>query len=133
MDQKNNQDELHIRWQVPEHRAPERSRNWYIGAGIFIIICLFYSFFEISNWRVIFLGQGSNFLFAFIIIVAAIIMMVNEKRPALIVDIELGPEGVKVGRKFHDYDEFKDFSVLYKPNENIGRTVTMFIKENYTE
>ena len=35
------------------------------------------------------------------------------------VDIELGPEGIKIGQIFYDYDEINNFSVLYKPNQSV--------------
>jgi len=109
----------YLRWQVPEYRLPKRNRNWYIIAGIFVIICLFFCFFTIRGWHLIFLGLGSNFLFALIIILSIIIMIINGKRSPLMIDFELGPEGVKIGRRFYDYDDFKNFSVIYKPKQGV--------------
>ncbi|MFA5109364.1 MAG: hypothetical protein WC458_02380 [Patescibacteria group bacterium] len=109
----------YLRWSVPEYRSPKRSRNWYLIASIFILICLFFCFFTFRAWHLVFLGLSANFLFALIIIIAAIIMIINENRPPLMVDIELGPEGVKIGQKFYDYDAFKNFSVLYKPKQSV--------------
>ncbi len=108
-----------LKWQVPEYHAPERSKSWYIIALIFIVICLFLSFFTVNSWKVEFLGYNSNFLFALILIMAAIITIFNESRPPMIVDIELGPEGIKTGSKFYDYDEIKHFSVIYKPKQSV--------------
>ncbi|MFA5184004.1 MAG: hypothetical protein WC456_00580 [Patescibacteria group bacterium] len=109
----------YLRWPVPEYKKHDRNRNWYIAAGVFALICLFFSFFSFSGWRLVFLGLESNFLFALIIILASIVMIINDSREPLQVDFEIGPEGVKIGRKFYDYDEFKNFSVLYKPKDGI--------------
>ena len=109
----------YIKWSVPEYRAPQRGRGWYWLAGVFIVLCLFFSFFTISSWKLVFLGSAANFLFALIIVVAAIIMIINESQPPLMVKVELGPEGVKVGNRFYDYDDFKHFAVLYKPKQSI--------------
>jgi len=109
----------YLRWPVPEYKKHDRSRNWYILAGLFALICLFFSFFSFSGWRLVFLGLGSNFLFALIIIMATIVMIINDSQEPLQVEFELGPEGVKIGRKFYDYDDFKNFSVLYKPKESV--------------
>ncbi|HBA36656.1 TPA: hypothetical protein DCZ15_02150 [Candidatus Falkowbacteria bacterium] len=109
----------YIRWSVPEYRTPKRGRNWYIFAGLFVFLCLFFSFFSLQAWRLTFLGPNSNFLFALIIVIAAAIMIVNKNRPPLMVNVELGPEGVKVGRRFYDYDDFKSFAVLYKPKQSL--------------
>ncbi|MFZ4632152.1 MAG: hypothetical protein ACOYL8_03025 [Patescibacteria group bacterium] len=111
--------EKYIRWQVPEYKIPERGRNWYIIAAIFLFICIFFSFFTISNWRLVFLGAASNFLFVVILLIAGAIMYINERRDPLIVTFEIGPEGIKIGSKFYDYDELRSFCVLYKPKESI--------------
>ena len=109
----------YLRWQVPEYRVPERNRTWYILAAIFIFICIFFSLFKISQWKLVFLGYESNFLFILIIILSAVIMYLYEKQPAEMINVELGPEGIKVGEKFYDYDELKHFCVLYKPKQSI--------------
>jgi len=112
-------DAKHLRWEVPEYHQPQRSRNWYIAAGVLAFICLFFSFFAIRSWRLVPLGLSSNFLFALIVIIAAIIMIINASEPPLMIRIELGPDGVKVGQKFYDYDDFKNFAVLYKPKQSV--------------
>ena len=108
-----------LKWQVPEYHTPERSRAWYIIAFAFIGFALFFCFFTITSWHLEFLGYNSNFLFALILIAAAVITLFNENRPPLIVDIELDSEGIRVGSKFYDYDEVKNFSVIYKPKQEI--------------
>ena len=108
-----------LQWQVPEYRVPQRGRNWYIIAGLFFLICIFFSFFTISNWHLVFLSYNSNFLFVLILIVSASIMYIFENRPPQMINVELGPEGIKVGPKFYDYDELKNFCVLYKPKKSI--------------
>ena len=109
----------YLRWQVPEYHKPERGRRWYLAAIIFAFVCLFFCFFTLSSWKLVFLGMSANFLFALIILTAIIIMIINESRPPLMVDFELGPEGVKIGRRFYDYDDIKNFSVLYKPKDSL--------------
>jgi len=114
-----NSNEKYLRWEIPEYKMPERSRAWYIVAGLFLFFCVFFSFFTITSWKLKFLGYSSNFLFAIIMLLAAVIMYINGKRPPLMVNFELGPEGVKVGAKFYDYDEIKNFCVFYKPKLSI--------------
>ena len=46
-------------------------------------------------------------------------MYINETREPEMIEIDLGPEGVKVGSKFYEYTEFKNFSVLYKPKQSL--------------
>ncbi len=109
----------YLRWAVPEYRKPERDRRWYILAGVVAFLCLFFCFFAISHWHIIFLGSGANYLFALILIVATIIMIFNESQPTIMVNVELSPEGLKLGQKFYSYDELKNFCVLYRPKESI--------------
>ncbi|MCX6795856.1 MAG: hypothetical protein NT165_04005 [Candidatus Falkowbacteria bacterium] len=110
-----------ISWKFTDRNRPERGRRWYIFAGIFLAICLFISFFEIQNWRPVFQGYNSNFLFAVIIILAGIVMFINEHREPGELDFFADGDGLKIGEKFYDYDNIKDFSVLYKPKENLGK------------
>ncbi len=109
----------YLRWQVPEYRVPKRDRKWYLMAGIVAFIMIFFCFFAIRGWKLVFLGTSSNFLFALFLIIAIIIMIINESRPPLMVDVELGPEGVKIGSSFYDYDMIKSFVVLYKPKQSL--------------
>lgn len=109
----------YLKWQIPNYRKPNRSKNWYIAASIFIILCLFFSFFTIIKWHPVFLGHSSNFLFALIIIVSAIIMLINENQPVAMLDCKLGPEGVKVANRLYEYGSIKNFSVIYKPRESV--------------
>lgn len=106
-------------WPVPEYHRPQRSKRWYIAAGIFLFLCLFFSFFTISDWRLVFLGANANFLFALIMIMAAIIMTINEGREPLMVNVYLEKEGVRIGKNFYDYDRLKHFSVIYKPKQSL--------------
>jgi hypothetical protein len=112
-------DSKYIKWQVPEYRIPDRSKTWYTATLIFTVALLFSCFFTIEGWRPIFLGPESNFLFALIIIMGVVIMMINENRPPMIINIKLDSEGVTVGSKFYDYDEFRHFSVIYKPKQSV--------------
>lgn len=122
--EKTNKNELS--WEIPEYNKPKRARFWYIFASVFVFLAVFFSFFTISQWSLVFLGPNSNFLFALIIIIAASIMLVNESQEPKILKFTLNPEGVTIGKKFYDYDEFKHFSVIYKPREDIKQLYLEF-------
>ncbi|MGE5425857.1 MAG: hypothetical protein ACM3PZ_02185 [Bacillota bacterium] len=108
-----------IEWQVPEYRRPERSAKWYLLAGLFIIICLFFSFFSFEGGQIVFLGARSNFLFALIILISSAILVINDGGEPKMVTIKLKPDGIQVGRRFYDYDAIKAFCVLYKPRQSV--------------
>jgi hypothetical protein len=108
-----------LSWEVPEHKKVERGFRWYIIAGLIFLICIFFSFFTISNWNIIFLGPDSNFLFALIIIISTALILINESQDSLVIKFTLTPEGIIVGQRFYDYDQLKNFSVIYKPRQSI--------------
>lgn len=109
----------YLSWQVPEYEQPERNRKWYLIATVFLLVCLFFCFFEIDSWKVVFLGVNSNFIFALILILSAIITIINDGHEPIMVDFKIGPDGINIGKKFYDYDTIKHFSIIYKPNFNI--------------
>ena len=96
-----------ISWHVPEYINYERSRNWYIVAGAVAFGLLLFSFFT------------QDFLFAVIIIIAVLLYVLNHGHEPMMINVDLTDEGVVVGRKFYDYDEIKNFSVIYKPKQDI--------------
>ena len=107
MEENLEQNNTEISWVVPEFEKHERSKNWYIGA---VTISLFLLIFAIFT---------SNFLFAIIIITAALITIIHDGKDADPVNIILDEDGIIVGRKFYDYDVLKNFSVLFKPKEDL--------------
>ena len=96
-------------WLVPEHEKHERSTSWYVIAGIVAIALLIYCFFT------------ANFLFAVIIIVAALVIILHHGREPERVKFGITDEGIVIGRKFYDYDEIKDFAIVYKPRIEVKR------------
>ena len=108
MEDYNVEDITEISWLVPEFEKHERSKKWYIWAGV------------ISSFLLLFAIFTSNFLFAIIIITAALIIIIHDGKKADEVIILLDDDGVVVGRKFFDYDDLKNFSVLFKPKEDLN-------------
>ncbi len=94
-------------WQVPEYEKHERNKSWYILAGVIGLLFLIYAVYT------------KNFLFAVIIIVVALIMILHDSREPDLIKVSITDEGVIVGRKFYDYDEIKNFSIVYKPKQEV--------------
>jgi hypothetical protein len=103
----NNFDMEIISWEVPEYDTHERSRNWYILAALVGVLLLVYSVIT------------SNFLFAGIVVIAALVIILTDGKEAQKVRISLTDDGVEVGRKIYDYDEIKDFAIVYKPKQGV--------------
>lgn len=103
----NQRHEEELSWEVDEYDQHERSRRWYGGAVSAGIIFLVYSFFS------------ANFLFAVIVVLTAFILILRHGQAPDKIKVRLSSEGLTVGNKFYDYDEIKDFSVVYKPQQGI--------------
>ncbi len=98
--------ELHS-WKIPEREHYEHSFRWKIGASL------------VGLALVAVAVLTNNFLFALIILIAAFIIVFNEGDEPEKIRFMIGTEGILLGEKFYDYDDFKSFSVLYKPNEDL--------------
>ena len=96
-----------ISWEVSEYEKHSRGKGWYIFSSIVSFLLILYSFLT------------GNFLFAIIIIIATIVVVLHDGQETTLVKISLTEEGVVVGRKFYDYDEFENFSIVYKPKQGI--------------
>lgn len=94
-----------VGWEIDEYAAHERSRMWYILASV------------IGVGLIIYAVLTSNFLFAVIILMIAVIMMLSiftkpEKIPVMITTT-----GIVVGDMYYDYQSIRDFSIVYDPPE----------------
>ncbi len=92
-----------MRWEVDEYPQHERSRRWYILAGILGFGFLIYAVFT------------GNFLFAIIVLMCAVIMMLSSFTKPEKIPVVLTTSGVVVGDIYYDYQSVKDFSVVYDP------------------
>ncbi|PLX21756.1 hypothetical protein C0584_01475 [Candidatus Parcubacteria bacterium] len=107
MDNNEEKEILQISWNVPEFEKHNRSNTWYIVAGLTASFLLIFAIFT------------SNYLFAIIIIATSIITIVHDGNSPDNVNVTLSSDGVAIGSKVFDYDDLKNFSVLFKPNEEL--------------
>jgi len=98
-----------IAWSVLEYEKHERGRAWYVAASIIAALALIYSF-----WT-------ANFLFVVIIVVAAVVIILNDGRNPEKIKFAISGEGVIIGKKFIDYDDLKNFSIIYKPRQGVKK------------
>lgn len=92
-----------VNWEVDEYPHHERSRAWYVLAGLIGIGLIVYAVLT------------SNFLFAIIILMSAVIMMLSlftkpDKIPVIITST-----GVVIGDMYYDFQSIRDFSIVYDP------------------
>ncbi len=102
---KNDHGEVLAKWNFTEFIKHERSKSWYFGAVISILFLLIYSFLTV------------NFLFAVIIIIAAISFFLIYRREPGQVTFAITEDGLGADDRFFPYDEIKDFYIIYQPPE----------------
>ncbi len=90
-------------WEVPEYINHQRTFRWYVVAISISLLLLIFSFFT------------NNFLLPIIIIIVAFILIMQHGQETDKVLIELDNEGLTIGQKFYDYDNFRHFAIVYKP------------------
>lgn len=96
-----------ISWEIPEYEKHEKNRLWYIIAAIVSLALIAYAIYT------------SNYLFALIILIIAFIIIIRDTQEVIVVTFSLEPTGVSVGQRLYSYEVFKDFSVVFRPNDNI--------------
>jgi hypothetical protein len=94
-------------WEVPEYIKHERTKNWYIVAIIVTALLVGFSIYT------------KNFLFLVIVFISAYVIFVNDRREPDKVRAGITTAGVFVGKKFYEYESIKDFSVVFKPQEDV--------------
>jgi hypothetical protein len=113
------EEEIFAAWEVPEYNSHPRGSRWYTIAISIAIALLFFSIYT------------GNFLLPVIIIIVAFIFIMQHGQEPDKVTINLGNEGIVIGQKFYDYDEFKHFAIVYKPkldNKNLYFEFTNALK-----
>jgi len=96
-----------FKWTVPEREHYQHSRRWRMVASLIALALVALAVLT------------SNYLFSLIILIAAFIIVFNEGEAPVDLDFVVGTEGISIGDKFYDYDEFKSFSILYKPAQEL--------------
>jgi hypothetical protein len=103
-----------ISWEIPEYEKHSRTKSWYLFFGLIAVAFFIYAL------------ASANFLFAVIVVIAAFVLIMNDARSPRSVMISVTSEGIMVGRKFYDYDELQNFSIVYKPNYDIKQVYFQF-------
>ena len=92
-----------FRWEVDEFEKHVRSKTWYISAISIALILMLFSF------------MTTNFLFAVIVVISSLVIILHEGRLPDKVTVIITKEGVVIGKRFYDYDDLKNFAIVYKP------------------
>lgn len=94
-------------WEIEEYEEYERSKMWYIIAISTALVLMLSAFFT------------ANFLLAVIIIITSLVVFLRHGQAPDLVNFHITDEGAVIGKIFYDYDEIKDFSIVYKPSHDV--------------
>lgn len=93
------------KWDFPEFIKHPRKKTWYFWAMVIVIFLLIYSVVTV------------NFLFAVIVIMAAISFLLIYRREPKQVTFAITEDGLEADDRFFPYENLKDFFIIYKPPE----------------
>ena len=105
--EKNANKEDVVSWEVPEYDTHNRSKSWYVKASVIALALILYSFLT------------ANFLFAVIIIIVSLVIVLNDGKEPEKVIFSIVDEGIVIGKRFYDFDDIKNFAIVYKPNQGV--------------
>lgn len=90
-------------WETPAYERHERGPRWYLAMTL-----VAFGFVAYAVWN-------ANYLFAFIVLILAILLILagNEKPKRILVQI--GPNGIVVNGEFLSYEDIRHFAIVYQP------------------
>ena len=94
-----------ISWEVAEYDLAPRGVAWYVFAGAAALGLLI--------WAV----STRNFLFAFIILIFAVIFATHTTRPPQRYRFVISDRGLALGSRLHLWKDIQGFWILYEPPE----------------
>lgn len=99
-------------WETPEFEFKEKRKDWYWIVGIISVILVVVA---------IILG---NYLFAFLIVMGAFLMIRLATKEPLVIPVEISESGVKVYNQMYSYDHL--FSFWIRSN-NQGEAILLLL------
>lgn len=90
-------------WEVSDQHDHTRGPAWFVLAGA---LCLSMLIYAVST---------RNFLFAFIIIMFAVIIATHSMRPAVHYRFSVCELGIGLGERFYVWKDIKQFFIAYEP------------------
>lgn len=94
-----------VTWQAQEYIHQEKGAAWYVVFTLLLIISI-----GVTIW----LGQ---FTFTAVLVVIAVVIIINAKRPPRELTYTLNGEGLMIDSKLHKFSDFKSFGVVHDGKE----------------
>lgn len=101
-------------WEAPSWDRRERGPRWYLFMSAIAVGFVIYSIVT------------GNFLFAFLTLLIAIILVLAGNQEPQNVLIQIGKNGIAVGGKLYEYKDLANFSIVYQPPE----TKILYLESN---
>ncbi len=90
-------------WEMPEYETRERSSKWYLVVSVIALISVIYGVL------------AQNYLFALIILIAAVVLILAGNDEPQNILIQMGHNGIVVNGQYIEFDKFSDFAIIYHP------------------
>jgi len=98
-----NRGKVLLQWMFPEYDKPQRGKWWYVITFTIAGLLLFYSL------------KDSNFLFALIILLFALIIFTHHRTDPLDIPFAVYEMGIQIGDRFYFFREINAFAIVYEP------------------
>ena len=92
-------------WEAPSHDHHERGPRWYWIMTLVVLVLVVYAL-----WT-------ANFLFAFLVVLGAMILVLAGQHQPTNVLVQIGDNGVVWDGEFFPYDRIRHFAIVYHPPE----------------
>lgn len=92
-------------WETSSWERYSRGPHWYIFMTLIAVVAALYGIFT------------ANYLFSFIVLFIAIILILAGNEPAHAVLAQVGNNGIVLDGKFFPYEDLRNFSIIYQPPE----------------
>jgi len=90
-------------WETPSFEFMERGKRWYIWMSLVALALTGYAIYT------------ANYLFAFIILLTALILVFSSERKPEKILIQIGDNGIVYDGRLYLYDQLHDFAIIYHP------------------
>ena len=95
----------YLRWTAPEFNQYEKSRSWFIIAGLITVL--------IFAWAIF----AGNFVFALLVGLSYFTITIYALKKPRTISLAITPRGIKVDEAIYNFDNLKSFWIFYDPPE----------------
>jgi len=108
--------QVHFAWTFSEFPQYQRDRRWYMRAAVVTAIFLLYAILDprISLMKPYLSFSGPNYLFAFLIILFALVISLHHRSDNTL-EFKITEDGIMLNQRLYPYQEIRNFYIIYDP------------------